>query len=730
MKKHIHTPKPAGIMRVLFAALIPALIPLPTSGFAQVANPPASEDEEIIVLSPFEVQSSSDPYLETNAISGTRFNTTLKELPMPISVLTSEFIKDIGATGISEALEYAGATQNTSTISESVDSPHYSGVSVSLRGYNLDAVYRNGFRSGGNDDVLFVDRVEVIKGPSSVFAGTIGPGGTINIITKRPSGTPGGFVSLRVGSWERTRSEFYWSSPVNKAKTFKYLIGAALEDYGSPYDFGGRRRSVVGSAFEWTPSKKTTISMDVQWLKADVQPALSSAIYLDPSRERRLENAPFDFNRHGPEAYSDFVQMAASLNITHSLGRDWFLKMSAFIRYTDIDQVVTDGSSVVTVYKSGVRTVAIQPRSLNATNYYYVPQVNLFGKLQYLGITHRINVGVDGSFTPKQTNTQYRGATQTINMDYPVYAPYGNLYSFYQDIDVYSKDQGATANNIFTLFGNRLTLLQGYRYGKSYSRLRGMREARVMDNEAHMPSVNIWSFGASYVFTRQISGFVSYAESYVPQGWAFDYQGNVFEPIRGNGYNYGIKADFVKGRLAVQVQGFNIKRFNIQQPDPEHPGFNIASGDEQSDGFEAGVIGRPWGNWRVVGSYAYTDARVTKDPTRPQNVGSRASNKPHNQASLWNRYNWSGGFLKGFNIGIGVTYVDRRRGNPNLADLPGLQLPDYTRVDFALGYATRIFGNPASVTMNISNLFDELYYGNYDGYGPPLNTNVTVRFRF
>jgi hypothetical protein len=177
------------------------------------------------------------------------------------------------------------------------------------------------------------------------------------------------------------------------------------------------------------------------------------------------------------------------------------------------------------------------------------------------------------------------------------------------------------------------------------------------------------------------------------------------------------------------IARFNGLRFDSYSP-PEHPGFNIASGDEQSDGFEAGVIGRPWRNWRVVGSYAYTDARVTKDPTRPQNVGSRASNKPHNQASLWNRYNWSGGFLKGFNIGVGVTCVDERRGNPNLADLPGLQLPDYTRVDVALGYATRILGNPASVTMNISNLFDELYYQNYDGYGPPFNANVTVRFRF
>ncbi|WP_334319689.1 TonB-dependent receptor [Termitidicoccus mucosus] len=699
---------------------------------AQSVQPVApGEEEEIIILSPFEVVEESDPYLATNAVSATRFNQPLKELPMPITVLTSEFISDIGALDIGDALEYSGATKNTTSISESVDSPSYNGVNVSLRGYTVDAVYRNGFRWSGNDDVLFIDRIEVIKGPSSVFAGTIGPGGTINVISKKPSNKPEGVASVRYGTWDRLRAELFWSAPVNESKTFKYLVGVAVEEYdGSPYDFAKSRKNVVGSAFEWRPSKKTTIAMDMQWLKVDSVPALSSVIYLDPSRTKILDHVPFAFNRHGPEAYSNFVQMGGSLSVTHSFNNDWFLKMSIFGRYTDIDQLLTDGSSVATVYQSGVRTVGIQPRSVQARNYYYVPQVNLFGQMAYWGIKHKINVGVDASFTPTQKNRQYKGANQTINMDYPEYAPFGDLTIFYQDLDVYSNDRGATINNIFTMFGNRLTLLQGYRYGTSYSRLRGLRESTVMDKAAHMPSVNIWSYGVSYVFTRQISGFFSYAESYVPQGWAFDYYGNVFDPIRGKGYNYGIKADFLSNRLAVQIQGFNIERFNIQQPDPEHPGFNIASGDEKSDGFEIGVIGRPWKNWQVVASYAYTDARVTKDPTRPQNVGTHASNRPYNQMSAWNRYNWSKGFLKGFNVGVGVTYVDERRGNPNLADLPGLKLPDYTRVDLVVGYSTKIFKNPASLTVNMGNLFDKKYYQNYDGYGPPFNVNVTLRCRF
>ena len=83
----------------------------PSAGLAQNPRPPApapAADAAPIVLSEFRVDTSKDKgYLATNAISGTRLNTAIKDLPMPIEVVTSEFIQDIGAVDLKEALAYS-----------------------------------------------------------------------------------------------------------------------------------------------------------------------------------------------------------------------------------------------------------------------------------------------------------------------------------------------------------------------------------------------------------------------------------------------------------------------------------------------------------------------------------------------------------------------------------------------------------------------------------------------
>src|SRR5690606_20282924 len=65
------------------------------------------EDAEIFELTPFSVDASQDRgYRATNTISGTRLNTSIKDIPMPIEVVTEQFIKDTGSTDLRESLAY------------------------------------------------------------------------------------------------------------------------------------------------------------------------------------------------------------------------------------------------------------------------------------------------------------------------------------------------------------------------------------------------------------------------------------------------------------------------------------------------------------------------------------------------------------------------------------------------------------------------------------------------
>ena len=85
---------------------------LPGAAFAQSAPttsaPPASTDEEIVVLSPFEVTASeSTGYVATTTLAGSRINTQLKDVGSAVSVITSEFMRDTGATDNKTLLQYA-----------------------------------------------------------------------------------------------------------------------------------------------------------------------------------------------------------------------------------------------------------------------------------------------------------------------------------------------------------------------------------------------------------------------------------------------------------------------------------------------------------------------------------------------------------------------------------------------------------------------------------------------
>src|SRR6476646_7592420 len=100
-------PGPARFARLFLVTTTGWLLAgaLPARIAAQAVSPAAATRDEPVMLSAFEVSPQGDDgYKAANAISGTRFNVPLLDLPRPIEVITAEFIEDIGAKEIGEAL--------------------------------------------------------------------------------------------------------------------------------------------------------------------------------------------------------------------------------------------------------------------------------------------------------------------------------------------------------------------------------------------------------------------------------------------------------------------------------------------------------------------------------------------------------------------------------------------------------------------------------------------------
>ena len=139
---------------------------------------------------------------------------------------------------------------------------------------------------------------------------------------------------------------------------------------------------------------------------------------------------------------------------------------------------------------------------------------------------------------------------------------------------------------------------------------------------------------------------------------------------------------------------------------------NIAIGEARSQGIEFDMTGRISNNLSLIGSYAYTDARVTKN--NDGFVGEKLTNVPEHSGSLWLKYDFNGyQALDGLSIGLGGVAADTREGNYSYYGSP-FQLPGYVRADTYAAY--KFFVNKTKVTtqINIRNLLDKRYYESTD----------------
>ncbi len=167
--------------------------PAPTTGSPAAAGPTsmAAEpvDKDVLVLSPFEVKSDKDyGYLKTNSATATKIGTEIQKVPLNISVISEDFIKDTNMKDIQDVLRYQSSSAGDGKMGIIQPATGFtpSGI-MTLRGFPINSRLRNGLLRYNAYTLDNVERVEVIKGPAAVFFGNAFPGGVINYVTKQPS---------------------------------------------------------------------------------------------------------------------------------------------------------------------------------------------------------------------------------------------------------------------------------------------------------------------------------------------------------------------------------------------------------------------------------------------------------------------------------------------------------------------------------------------------------------
>ena len=109
-------------------------------------------------------------------------------------------------------------------------------------------------------DPYLLERVEVITGPASILYGVASPGGILNLVSKRPTESPFGEVSLQTGSFDRIQGTFDVGGPVDNDKKLLYRVTGIGLNANTQVDHIGEQRFSIAPAWTWRPDIDTTIT--------------------------------------------------------------------------------------------------------------------------------------------------------------------------------------------------------------------------------------------------------------------------------------------------------------------------------------------------------------------------------------------------------------------------------------------------------------------------------------
>ena len=224
--------------------------------------------------------------------------------------------------------------------------------------------------------------------------------------------------------------------------------------------------------------------------------------------------------------------------------------------------------------------------------------------------------------------------------------------------------------------------------------------------------------GLLYQPVSWLGAYVNYVNGFnaFNQGKALN--GSSFKPEKSKEMEFGLKGQWLDGKLRSTLAFYELTKTNVQTPLPAPlSNFTATTGAVRSRGIEFDLQGQLTDYWNVIGTYTYTEAMIVSGSDDPSSgigaSGNRLENIPRNASSLWSTYDFSKFGAQGFSAGAGVYLVGKRAANSgNTFDLPG-----YGRVDTMLKYRQKVGPSHVTLQFNIENLLDKEYYASNNGAG-------------
>ena len=173
--------------------------------------------------------SSQDNTIEEVIVTATKTEKTLQEVPVAVSVVTSDVIEkatildtfDLKSVIPSlDSRQYQSSTNATFFIRGFGNGSNNPGVEPSVALF-VDGVYRSKTQSQISD-LPMLERIEVLRGPQSTLFGKNASAGVINIVTKKPSFEESTMISAGIGKYNSRVGKIYTTGPLSDTTAYSF----------------------------------------------------------------------------------------------------------------------------------------------------------------------------------------------------------------------------------------------------------------------------------------------------------------------------------------------------------------------------------------------------------------------------------------------------------------------------------------------------------------------------
>ncbi|WP_296615456.1 TonB-dependent receptor [Sphingomonas sp.] len=547
----------------------------------------------------------------SNALTvGSKTAQSIKDVPMSVSVLTDQQIKDQNITTLTDAMQnMSGVTVNNAGIpgSEEYYSRGYQITQVQIDGgaaQILGSSMGAGIQSGRYTpiiDMSLYDHVELVRGASGTFNAYGDPSGVINLVRKKPLDHAQLSLEFQLGSWARHRVSADVTGPLGFGGKLRGRLIATHQDNDYFFDITHSDLNILSGTLEYDLTPTTLLSAGINY-QTHRQDGARTGIprYLDGT----LVDLPRSTNWTFPWVLSTQENLEYFGQLDQRIGNNWTLKFKGTrISQKGLSEGVSAGSDYVLTSdlahsafaKYGLGAIAPRTKQMQY-------EITLDGAFRLFSQTQKVVVGANYSMADQGGSAEYYGGSLAANgiPTNPFARYYFNPFAFDPSILVdptgwmdpssksfYVSKQdvrivNAYVNFEFTPFA-RVRIVSGAHYsafrsrGYSYDLCTG---AMVTNGVPGCTAVGVqpnprngqlykgqqfsWppSVVAKYDFSSNLTGYAGYTDIYQDQSFYRTQDGAPLPPLTGGNFEGGLKWLSPNKKFNIAFSGYYIRKKN------------------------------------------------------------------------------------------------------------------------------------------------------------------------